>query len=65
MECIICTEEIDVKNLICLECCHIFHSNCVINLVKKRTRKCPLCRTKIRWNIPQIIRHDNLYILNN
>ena len=61
MECVICNEEITKKDIVCLECCHIFHTNCVIMLVKKRTRKCPLCRTKIRLTIPQMIRHDLLY----
>ena len=60
MECIICNEKINNKDIICLECCHIFHINCIIMLIKKRTRKCPLCRHKIRWTITQIIRHKNL-----
>ena len=62
MECIICNEEINKRDTICLECGHLFHSQCIIQLVKKRTRKCPLCRNKIKWNVSQITRHYNLYI---
>ena len=59
-ECIICTCEIKKEDLVVLECCHMYHSECVKNLVTKRTRKCPLCRTKIRWNIKQLDRHIEL-----
>ena len=50
-DCVICASGIKNKDLVALECCHMYHSKCVINLVEKRTRKCPLCRTKIMWNI--------------
>jgi hypothetical protein len=59
-DCIICTDKIKKKNLVALTCCHIFHTSCVIKLVRKRTRKCPLCRTKIRWNVKQLEKHKNL-----
>ena len=59
-QCIICTDKIKKKNLVALSCCHIYHTTCVINLVRKRTRKCPLCRTKIIWNLKQLDRHIKL-----
>ncbi len=59
-ECLICISEMNNKNKVVLECCHIYHSECVINLIKKRTRKCPLCRTKIKWNTKQLKRHIEL-----
>lgn len=51
-DCIICTDKIKKKNLVTLPCCHIFHTTCVIKLVRKRT--------KIRWNVKQLERHKNL-----
>ena len=60
MECIICTENIEEEDKVALSCCHIYHTICIIELVKKRYRKCPLCRTRIEWNIPQFKKHINL-----
>ena len=59
-ECLICTYDIKKKDIVVLECCHIYHSKCVVNLVKKRIRKCPICRTRIRWNVKQLNRHIEL-----
>ena len=58
--CIICLENIDDIDLVVLECCHRFHTECIISLVKKRNRKCPLCRNRIKWNVPQLIKHIDL-----
>lgn len=60
-ECIICFDKIKKKDSVFLECSHKFHTNCVIQLVRKRTRKCPLCRTRIRWTVKQLIKHNNLF----
>jgi hypothetical protein len=60
MECIICYEDIIEKVKVALTCCHIYHTKCIVQLVKKRYRKCPLCRTKITWNIPQLNKHVEL-----
>ena len=54
-------DKIQKKNVVSLECGHMFHTNCIICLVKKRNRKCPLCRTRIRWHIKQLNRHNDLY----
>lgn len=59
--CIICFEEIELKDLTALSCGHMFHIDCIINLVKKRTRKCPLCRVRITWNVPQLLKHKELF----
>ena len=59
-ECLICTDNIKEMNMVVLECCHVYHTNCVKMLIKKRTRKCPLCRTKIIWNLKQLDRHIKL-----
>ena len=59
-ECIICTDEIKEEDKVALQCCHLYHSECVKQLVKKRTRKCPICRTKICWNMEQINKHIKL-----
>ena len=34
--CIICFEEIELKDLTALSCGHMFHIDCIITLVKKR-----------------------------
>lgn len=60
MECLICYEEMTSKDMIVLACCHIFHSTCVVKLIQKRTRKCPICRSRITWNVPQIQKHIDL-----
>ncbi len=59
--CIICFEEIELKDLTALSCGHMFHIDCIITLVKKRTRKCPLCRERITWNVPQLLKHKELF----
>ena len=38
-ECLICTDNIKEMNMVVLECCHVYHTNCVKMLIKKRTRK--------------------------
>ena len=59
-ECLICTDNISETNKVVLQCCHIYHSECVKMLVEKRTRKCPLCRTRITWNLKQLNKHNEL-----
>ena len=48
------------EDKVALQCCHLYHSECVKTLVKKRTRKCPICRTRITWNLEQINKHIKL-----
>jgi hypothetical protein len=62
MECCICNEKIEIEDKVGLECAHIYHTRCVIKLIQKRLRKCPLCRTKIRWNTKQLFTHEKLFI---
>lgn len=50
--CSICLE--DVKDPLALVCGHVICYNDVITLIQKRTRKCPICRTRITWTIPQL-----------
>ena len=45
--CIICYDNIKQKEAVSLLCGHVYHTECVINLVRKRTRKRPLCRKRI------------------
>ena len=42
------------KNKINLSCNHVFHHQCIKTMIIKRSRKCPLCRTKITWNIEKL-----------
>ena len=57
--CLIC-ETTDPKILTALQCCHLFCSDCVIKLIRIRNRKCPVCRTKIVWNVPMLLTHNKL-----
>ena len=61
LNCIICFDDINIKDLTALSCGHLFHIDCIIQLVKKRTRKCPLCRERITWTVPQLIKHKELF----
>ena len=61
IECFICYDDIELKDLVSLECGHLFHTNCIITLIRMRNRKCPLCRKRITWNVNQLIKHNNLY----
>ena len=54
--CILC----DSTDLTALICGHILCSECIMTLVRLRNRKCPICRTRITWNIPSIQRHIKL-----
>ena len=58
--CVICDLEIKEPNKVALSCGHLYHTTCVITLVRKRMRKCPLCRTKVCWNVTQLNRHITL-----
>ncbi len=60
MECRVCFDDINTSELVALPCGHIFHTHCVIMLIQKRNRKCPLCREKIPWNKKQLLRHFEL-----
>lgn len=53
-QCVICWELLE--DPLFLICAHGYCKKCVITLIRKRTRKCPICRTKITWTIPQIIK---------
>lgn len=61
LNCIICFDDINTKDLTALSCGHLYHIDCIIQLVKKRTRKCPLCRERITWTVPQLIKHKELF----
>ena len=63
MSCVICTEIIEEKDKVALSCGHMFHTDCIIIMIKKRYRSCPLCTTKIIWTVPQFTRHKNLNIM--
>ena len=60
MECIICLDKIEPNNLVALKCAHMFHTDCVIKLIEKRTRKCPICRERITYVKKQLIKHLEL-----
>ena len=45
---------IQYKEKIKLSCNHIFHYHCFNTMIMKRSRCCPLCRTKITWNIEKL-----------
>lgn len=53
MDCKICGDD-QMNKPLYLPCAHGYCMSCVIMLIRKRTRKCPLCRHRITWNINQI-----------
>ena len=55
------SDKILIKDRVSLECAHMFHTKCVVQLIRKRLRKCPLCRHRISWNINQLFTHEKLY----
>ena len=52
MDCVICLEKI--KKPLFLTCAHGFCLDCIVILIQKRYRKCPVCRTRITWTIPTV-----------
>jgi hypothetical protein len=54
LECSICIEPIIPSERFALACGHIYHTTCVISLIEKRLRKCPICRTRVEWTVSQI-----------
>ena len=60
MECVICLEDIKNDELVALKCAHMFHIDCVIMLIQKRTRKCPICRERITYIKKQLVKHKKL-----
>jgi len=59
-DCVICFESVTKNDFIRLTCNHVFHKNCIIKLIEKRSRKCPLCRHRITWTVNSI--KSNNYI---
>ena len=57
--CKICWDKL--KDPLFLPCAHGFCRQCVIRLIETRTRKCPLCRTRITWTVANI-RCDGQYV---
>jgi len=43
-ECPICFCEINNENILVTECCHKFHSRCLIDMMARGSFQCPLCR---------------------
>ena len=54
-ECVICFEKIESNNMIKLSCNHSYHKECIVTLLRKRNRKCPLCRNRITWTVNSIL----------
>jgi len=68
-ECIICLENINSTTTnLTLNCQHTFHQNCIDKWFQTTTdSSCPICRTKIITNQPNIetTSENNITILNN
>jgi hypothetical protein len=65
--CPICYEtgslEDDNRNLIKLNCNHVFHKSCFFESIKDKSpdyRRCPLCRTQYE-NYTDVLENDTLY----
>ena len=51
-DCSICTDKLESKNRIYLECGHSFHCTCIFRLFSYNDKKCPLCRAEIKYEVP-------------
>ena len=60
LNCIICFDDIKLKDLTALSCGHLFHIDCIIQLVKKEQESVH-CRERITWTVPQLIKHKELF----
>jgi predicted nucleic acid-binding Zn-ribbon protein len=52
INCVICTEKLEEKNKIFLQCGHSFHCSCIFQLMSYDDKKCPLCRHEITLEVP-------------
>ena len=51
--CSICTDEIQNKNVMILECSHKFHCSCSFQMFSHNHFQCPLCRNEIEYKVPE------------
>jgi Ring finger domain len=51
VECPICYDDLDETARIIGKCGHIYHENCLNDLIKRRLNKCPLCREPISYKL--------------
>lgn len=63
--CSICTENLENKNRIYLECGHSYHCTCIFRLFSHNDKKCPNCRDEIKYEVPQSELQDRLTRQNN
>ncbi|MAE79348.1 MAG: hypothetical protein CL967_06265 [Euryarchaeota archaeon] len=49
MPCPVCLETFTLTKVIEFECGHCVHEQCLVKMLQKRVRKCPLCRYKFKW----------------
>ena len=55
VECSICLEGFEIKDMIETSCHHFFCENCCVNMLLKTKKKCALCRTpQTDWGEPLI-----------
>ena len=63
--CSICTENLENKNRVFLDCGHSFHCTCIFRLFNHNDKKCPNCRQEIKYEVPvseqqeRLTRQDN------
>lgn len=50
-KCCICLEDLKEKGIVILDCGHIIHMSCFMELLKHDTIFCPMCRGKIKDNV--------------
>ena len=54
MPCTICLECLTGTGVYELQCGHVLHVECLTQLIRSRSRRCPLCRHRIPFTIKQI-----------
>lgn len=60
-DCCICLNILNSSKIVVLDCDHIFHKDCVDDLIKNNINKCPLCSITFKFNIKK---QHNIYYFN-
>ena len=62
--CLICREELDTKEVMKLDCGHIFHSECILIMPDEFSQFCLACHNNIPYKDSYILK-DNVWLLSD
>lgn len=58
-KCCICLDNLTKTNIVTFDCKHSIHLNCYVNCLTNNMIDCPLCKRKIKQNVP-LYNHFNI-----